>query len=1571
MKTKLLLYLILVLGLNSYSQIINVSTGIDGSGNALSIGTVDPFWQIASSPNPPGTPAKVSTSFSSSVWEPTPVSITNAEMINASANCCGNVGGIYTFERDFLIPPGTTNFNYDFAVAYDDAIVSLELVQPDLITIPLTVVPTTTYHLSMPLTSTLVTPMAGTWKIRATINFVDGIAFYLLSGYVNLNCQTLYVDADNDGYDNGSIIDCSGTVPTGYSLTTLGTDCDDTNSTIGSSFVLPTSLQTGLLAQYTFNGGSINDFSGNGHHLTNTTAATDATDRNGNVKCAFEFDNLPNSNNQFLSTTNTAFLNGLIEYSISCWYKAKDPTRGIVDYEVLVGRDYTPFACPDRVGQWALALYDCRFAVFARENSAWQSGGVCNEVEVWHHLTATYNQVGNTLKLYKNGVLQDTETGIANCGTIGVAPALDLGDLFLGKDFTGVLDDVFIHNREITASEVTQLYGLGSSCCSVTNPCTTLVTPNFTPITPVCTLTTVSPLPTTSLNGITGTWSPAFNNVTPLFTITTTTYTFTPDAGQCATSTTMDIQVYPLQDILFIPIDPICSGDTLIPPPNTSLNGIPGTWSPAFNNTTTTTYTFTPDTGYCAVPRTLTITVNPVNPTFNAVAPICSGDIVAPLPTTSLNGITGTWSPAVNNATTTTYTFTPDTSLCATSTTLTIVVNPIVVPTFTNYSPLCLNASVPLLSTTSDNGITGTWSPSFIDTTVTGLYLYTFTPDVGQCAVPTTMSILVNPNSAPTFNPVAPICYGSALAPLPTTSTNGVTGTWSPAVDNTTTTTYTFTPDAGQCASTTTVTIIVNPLETMVVCLPASKDTMIHEFVPTTNFGSIDVLNVSRWTYSSGGGNGYYTTKVLNEFDLSTIPSGAVITSAIMRLHVDTTTPPYNQHYDLGGGTGNGATVTQVGSSWVENTVTWSTAPSLLASSVSIPSLGNGSTSDVIANVTSMVQNMISTGVNNGFEISMTDNSDYYHNLVFGSRENFNSGGIFLPELCVTYLISSTPTFAPVASICVGDTLSPLPTTSINGVTGTWSPAVNNTTTTTYTFTPDAGQCASTATMTIVVNSIVVPTFTPVILDCSASSVAGLPTTSLNAITGSWSPAFNYTTTTTYSFTPNPGQCATTATMTVTVSPNNPCAREIRTDGIDNNCNGFVDEIVTELSASLCGANLTSINQLIVARAVSIPGSTICGYRFLVTKWVGGVPSTNPADIQIITRPSTSFNLTQLPNYAYNTTYSVQVSVCVNGVWQPYGSNCCTVRANRFTKVQASQCGTTLTSMNEVIQADIVNFIAVATYSAPIVKPWRFEITQTSPGVGFGITQPLYYNQTRTFQMSDFPGATYGTTYSVRVAFLNDDLTWSPYGAACTITTPSIPTTQVIASQCNTVVASASTLVYADLVTGATNYRFRLSAAPSFTRVWTNPASGAIGRFFTLNDFSPTGLTAGSLYNIEVCVSMDGGITYGAYGPSCTISTSGAFRPSEIERETSTTDEFSAVVYPNPTIDSFLLEIISESTEPIEIKVYDMIGRQIENRTISFDEVSSTYIGTNYPTGVYNIIITQGEHLKMVKVIKR
>ena len=85
--------------------------------------------------------------------------------------------------------------------------------------------------------------------------------------------------------------------------------------------------------------------------------------------------------------------------------------------------------------------------------------------------------------------------------------------------------------------------------------------------------------------------------------------------------------------------------------------------------------------------------------------------------------------------------------------------------------------------------------PGHQRSTTTATTTYTFTPDADQCANPTTLTVTVNPKVDPVFDPIDPICEGGTFT-LPATSTNGISGTWSPAIDNAATTTYTFTPDA-------------------------------------------------------------------------------------------------------------------------------------------------------------------------------------------------------------------------------------------------------------------------------------------------------------------------------------------------------------------------------------------------------------------------------------------------------------------------------------------------------------------------------------------------------------------------------------------------------------------------------------------------------------------------------------------------------------------------------------------------------------------------------------------------------
>lgn len=166
-----------------------------------------------------------------------------------------------------------------------------------------------------------------------------------------------------------------------------------------------------------------------------------------------------------------------------------------------------------------------------------------------------------------------------------------------------------------------------------------------------------------------------------------------------------------------------------------------------------------------------------------------------------------------------------------------------------------------------------------------------------------------------------------------------------------------------------------------------------------------------------------------------------------------------------------------------------------------------------------------------------------------------------IEELCP--IVLTIPEFIQVNPICSGVQLAALPMTSTNGISGTWSPAVNNLATTTYTFTPTPGQNATIAVMTIVVYPMVTPTFSLVGPINAGDFLATLPTTSVEGISGSWSPAIDNSQTTTYTFTPAAGICAYNAQMTIVVVPvpcmkdNNICELYSQLQFITGNC--FID----------------------------------------------------------------------------------------------------------------------------------------------------------------------------------------------------------------------------------------------------------------------------------------------------------------------------------------------------------------------------------------------------------------------------
>ncbi|MBU6159260.1 MAG: gliding motility-associated C-terminal domain-containing protein [Bacteroidetes bacterium] len=335
----------------------------------------------------------------------------------------------------------------------------------------------------------------------------------------------------------------------------------------------------------------------------------------------------------------------------------------------------------------------------------------------------------------------------------------------------------------------------------------------------------------------------------------------------------------------------------------------------------------------------------------------------------------------------------------------TLQVNAPVTPEFPSYGPYCQNDLIiqPILPTTSNNGITGSWSPASISLANAGSIPYTFTPDPGQCVTgPFNTNINVNPTSAPVIN-----CSGTI---------NSVEFSWANVVG----------------------------------ALSYDVRYSINGGIPIT----------------VNGVSSPYPIPGLNQNDLVKIevtpvgPAAACLQSSTQSCSAkNCTVPPTGT---LSGNTNiciNGSTTfssTVAGGVW---------------------SSGNTAVADIDP----------STGVITPVSAGTSTISYTVANTTPGCQD-----GVAPRIVTVKGLVA--PQFNTINPVCAGKTII-LPGRSLNNITGTWSPVVDNTTTTTYTFTPATGQCATDAALTVVVNtSPAAPVVGPAPLEyCTNQAIGVLP----------------------------------------------------------------------------------------------------------------------------------------------------------------------------------------------------------------------------------------------------------------------------------------------------------------------------------------------------------------------------------------------------------------------------------------------------------------------------------------------
>ncbi|GEC71659.1 hypothetical protein FFL01_11980 [Flavobacterium flevense] len=137
-------------------------------------------------------------------------------------------------------------------------------------------------------------------------------------------------------------------------------------------------------------------------------------------------------------------------------------------------------------------------------------------------------------------------------------------------------------------------------------PCPNSFTPTFDPVNPICEGEPAPVLPKYSKEGVSGTWNPPTVDNT-----ITKNYVFTPFGSNCSKGSLI---------VVVNPDSPgfsdftICSGSSVPNLDSTSPNGVTGSWDEdVVDNLNSADYTFTPDSGQCASPQTINVTVIPSN----------------------------------------------------------------------------------------------------------------------------------------------------------------------------------------------------------------------------------------------------------------------------------------------------------------------------------------------------------------------------------------------------------------------------------------------------------------------------------------------------------------------------------------------------------------------------------------------------------------------------------------------------------------------------------------------------------------------------------------------------------------------------------------------------------------------------------------------------------------------------------------------------------------------------------------------------------------------------------------------
>ncbi|MFN5911982.1 MAG: LamG domain-containing protein, partial [Bacteroidota bacterium] len=239
---------------------------------------------------------------------------------------------------------------------------------------------------------------------------------------------------------------CSG------SPVTLTASSATSNVSACAGNALPSSLQNGLVGYWPFCGNA-NDASGNGNNGT-VNGATLTTDRFGNANSAYSFDGV---NDHILLNPNQSFLASGTSFSISFYYKKIGlPQPGDV-FMTTYGN--SPIANHFQIrptGNWVLRDAN------SNELNGNNIGFSLPNDGLWHNYLFQRDITTQTIKIFIDGTLigscPNTTGNCANGNQIAL-----MMEAYLNEYYQGLLDDIAIWNRALTAAEIQQIQNQGQT----------------------------------------------------------------------------------------------------------------------------------------------------------------------------------------------------------------------------------------------------------------------------------------------------------------------------------------------------------------------------------------------------------------------------------------------------------------------------------------------------------------------------------------------------------------------------------------------------------------------------------------------------------------------------------------------------------------------------------------------------------------------------------------------------------------------------------------------------------------------------------------------------------------------------------------------------------------------------------------------------------------------------------------------------------------------------------------------------------------------------------------------------